>query len=185
MPVPELDQSSGVLPLGRYLCTEQEIESTFVTADRYASSATRQSVWNDWQTARDFVRSLVTVHAVWVAGSFTTAKVDPGDIDVMFIIRGDDFDRLPDPAKRQVALFAQGSSGANFHNLKVDSYMIHWSSYPEPDFTDQATLDYYTSRGYWDDWWLRTRSGPKGSPAVNEDAVPKRGYLEVKFDAYL
>nr|WP_183064587.1 hypothetical protein [Streptomyces sp. gCLA4] len=111
--------------------------------------------------------------------------MDPGDIDVVFIVNGIEFDALPPQEKAIVTLFATGSRGASWHNLRVDAYMIPWKAYPEPDFTDREQVEYFMSRGHWDDFWLRARSGPKGAPIVPEDAVAKRGYLEVPYDAYV
>ncbi|MFJ2648295.1 DUF6932 family protein [Streptomyces sp. NPDC087420] len=185
MPVPELTHVRGMLPVGRYECTEEEVESAFVSHERYVASTTRQSIWNDWETARDTLRSLVRVHGVWIAGSFTTDKLDPGDIDVVFIVGGEEYDQLDNREKAMVSLFATGGAGAAHHNLQVDSYMLPWKCFPIPDLSDEGQSEYFSRRGYWDDFWLRTRSGAKDDPPVGMDATPKRGYLEVKFDEYL
>jgi hypothetical protein len=174
-----------MLPIGRYECTEEEVESAFVSHERYVASTTRQSIWNDWETARDTLRSLVKVHEVWIAGSFTTNKLDPGDIDVLFIVSGEEYDQLQGQEKAMANLFASGGTGAAYHNLQVDSYILPWKCFPAPNLTDQSEIEYFAGRGYWDDFWLRSRSGPKGSPPTPMDAIPKRGYLEVKFDEYL
>ncbi|MEU6424166.1 DUF6932 family protein [Streptomyces spiralis] len=185
MPVPALVAATGALPLGRYECTEEEIRDAFVNHSNFAASVTRGNIWNDWETARETVASIITVHAVWIAGSFTTSKVDPGDIDVVFLVNGPEFNTLGPQERAIVALFGNGSRGASQHGLQVDSYMIPWHSFPEPNPDgDPLQAFYYRSRGYWDDFWLRSRTGPKGSPPVHQDAFPKRGYLEVKLHDY-
>lgn len=185
MPVPALVASTGVLPLGRYECTEDEVRTAFVEHPDFGSSITRANIWNDWETARETVASLVKIHSVWIAGSFTTSKKDPGDMDVVFLVNGPEFDALDVREKAIVGLFGTGSAGARQHGLQVDSYMIPWHSFPMPrPDRDPLQAQYFTSRGYWDDFWLRSRSGPKGSPPVHQDAYPKRGYLEVKFHDY-
>lgn len=186
MPIPDSFRVTGLLPLGRYQCTEREIRAEFVEHPDFSSSVTRGKIWNDWETARDTVRSLMTVHAVWIAGSFTTTKLDPGDVDVVFVVNGNEYDALPPNEQAIASLFARGSVGAVHHNLQVDSYMIPWRCFPIPNpGADPAQQAYFINRGYWDDFWLRNRSGPKGSSPVFEDAVPKRGYLEVSYDDYL
>ncbi|WP_405841715.1 DUF6932 family protein [Streptomyces sp. NBC_01518] len=185
MPVPALVASTGTLPLGRYECTETEIRAAFVEHPDFASSVTRANIWNDWETARETVTSIITVHSVWVAGSFTTSKVDPGDMDAVFLVNGPEFDGLSPQEKAIVSLFGIGSQGARQHGLQLDSYMIPWHCFPEPNpGRDPLQSNYYIARGYWDDFWLRSRSGPKGSPPARQDAFPKRGYLEVKFREY-
>ncbi|GGU75864.1 hypothetical protein GCM10010275_07780 [Streptomyces litmocidini] len=185
MPVPALVAATGTLPIGRYECTESEVRDAFVDKSEFASSVTRSNIWNDWETARETITSIVTVHSVWIAGSFTTSKIDPGDIDVVFLINGPEFDALDPQDRALVGLFATGSAGARQHGLQVDSYMIPWQCFPEPNpGRDPIQAQYYSIRGYWDDFWLRSRSGAKGSPPVREDAFPKRGYLEVKFRDY-
>ncbi|GGT62733.1 hypothetical protein GCM10010243_46980 [Streptomyces matensis] len=185
MPVPALVDATGTLPLGRYECTEEEIRAAFVDHPDFSSSVTRINVWNDWETARELVTSTLTVHSVWIAGSFTTSKLDPGDIDIVFLVNGPEFDALDAAQQGIIYSFANGSAGAQQHGLQVDSYVIPWYCFPSPNpYRDPAQLSYYASRGYWDDWWLRARSGPKGNPPMRQDAFPRRGYLEVKFRDY-
>jgi hypothetical protein len=62
----------------------------FVKGDAFSGSTTRQDVWSDWNDALALLRSAVTVHAVWIGGSFTTAKLDPGDIDVTYIVNANE-----------------------------------------------------------------------------------------------
>lgn len=39
-------------------------------------------------------------------------------------------------------------------------------------------------RGYWDDFWMRKRSGAKDALPQQTDAVPQRGYFEVTVDGF-
>jgi hypothetical protein len=43
---------------------------------------------------------------------------------------------------------------------------------------------YLRRRGYWDDFWMRTRSGTKGQPFQVADALPRRGYVEISLDGF-
>jgi hypothetical protein len=174
------------LPLGRYGCTEEEIRATFVDDPRFAASKTRLNIWNDWETARATVNSIVTIHAAWVAGSFTTGKMDPGDIDVVFVVKGEEVDRLQPTEMSVLSLFANGSRGALHHKLQVDSYLVPWYPFVSPNFTsaDPRELGYFWSRGHWDDFWLRARTGAKTDTPTREDTIPRRGYLEVSYHDY-
>ncbi|MGY0019019.1 DUF6932 family protein [Streptomyces sp. YJ-C3] len=185
MPVPALNSASGTLPLGRYECTEEEIRHAFVEHPDFSSSVSRLNIWNDWEIAREVITSTLTVHAVWIAGSFTTSKLDPGDVDITFLVNGPEYDALNSEQRGIISNFATGSKGAQQHGLQVDSYMIPWFSFAAPTpFRDPNQSNYYVTRGYWDDWWLRSRTGNKGDPPVRQDSFPRRGYLEVKFSEY-
>src|SRR5690348_12510706 len=91
MPVPPLHPVTGLLPLGRHHCTSSDIERAFVADASFSASTTRRAIWDDWQQAVALLESTVTVHAAWLGGSFTSAVIDPADIDVTFIVNGDDF----------------------------------------------------------------------------------------------
>ena len=61
----------------------------FVRDAAFSESVSRRQIWSDWNDALAVLQSAVTVHAVWIGGSFTTSKVDPGDIDVLYIVNAD------------------------------------------------------------------------------------------------
>jgi hypothetical protein len=183
--IPELDPVTGLLPLGRHVCAEAEVEAVFVSASRFAASLTRRDVWNEWQQAAQLLQGAVVVHAAWLGGSFTTSKIDPGDIDVTFIFDADDYTQRQTQDQQVVSLFSTAQVKAVL-GLRVDSYAIPWTSIPQPQSygRNQIHDQYYWARGYWDDWWQRHQLGGKGSPPVLADASPRRGYLEVLFGGY-
>jgi len=129
------------------------------------------------------------VYQLWLAGSFTTDKLDPGDVDVTYMIDGaDHYNRSP-ADRRVIESFLPsrdpltGRPGRT-HGLNLDSYVIDWWPYvPDPWINvhpEEHYRAYLSDRGYWDDWWLRRRSGAKGSPLTLADALPRRGFLEVQ-----
>jgi hypothetical protein len=175
-------------PAGRTLATLPTIESQFVSDAQYAASLTRQALWGEWQAAVQILRSVVPIAAVWLSGSFISSKLDPEDVDTVFWVRDDLLEaaRLKDPRSANVvAAFSQGRGvleGAT--GLRVDSYLCAWRPNPSPMPRDWRDTEYQTQRGYWDDFWLRHRSGAKTDPPVPEDALPRRGYFEVLIDGY-
>ena len=191
MPVPPL--VGGALPLGRYQCTQQEIEAFFVNDPSFAASKSRRVIWQHWETGLGLLMNAVTVHSAWIGGSFVTEKLTPRDIDVAFIVSEEDraargpadrkviesfIHRVRDPLK---------SGFIPAHGLLVDSYVIDWSPHHlRPDNTRSPLYDDYAAdHGYWDDWWSRIRVTPKRQPPVREDALPKRGCLEVILSEYV
>jgi hypothetical protein len=184
--IPPFDPATGLLPLGRHVCSADEVEIAFVKDISFFGSATRLAIWNDWNDALATLQSVVTVHAAWIGGSFTTSKLDPGDIDVTFIINGADMQQRSTPEQRTITLFDGNHQVEAVLGLKVDSYVIPWECLPVPAMGMSYVQDvYFWARGYWDDWWQRARQTPKGSPPVPADALPRRGYLEVLVSDYI
>jgi hypothetical protein len=104
-----LDPVTGLLPAGRHVCAKAEVESAFVTESAFSSSTTRATIWGDWQNALNVLQSAALVRAAWIGGSFTTAKMDPEDIDVTFIIDGADMRGRTPQDQQIIALFAGGA----------------------------------------------------------------------------
>jgi hypothetical protein len=187
---PSLDTSTGLLPLGRHICTATEVEDTFVKGSAFADSATRPGLWRDWTDALALLQSAVTVHAVWIGGSFTTAKLDPGDIDVTYIVNANEIRGLQGEDELDiVGIFNTPGRVKSDLKLNVDNFLIWWECIPAPIGLNPSQLRlqdlYYWARGHWDDWWQRARQGPKDSPPNASDTVPRRGYLEVRVSDYL
>ena len=181
--IPALEPTTGLLPVGRYTCAGQEVEDCFVTAAQFSASGTRGDIWGDWQIAQQFLQQSVIVHAAWLGGSFTTAKVDPDDIDVTFVVSADDYSARPPQDQQVVDLFNTPGHVKAVLGLKVDSYVLPWHRIPALP-TMPVHLEYYRARGYWDDWWQRSPIAGKGNPPTPADAVPRRGYLEVLLSGY-
>lgn len=192
MPIPVVP-AVGFAP-GRHVCTVDEIEATFVSAPGFAESTTRADIWADWQRAVALLRGAAVVHAAWISGSFISGKLDPSDIDVLFVVNlRDRLRRTPEDLK-VIESFERRITGAlgnqvAAHGLRVDSFVLNWGphnpdpAYP-PDGMSPAYRSYVQARGYWDDWWSRSRVTAKGDPVLKKDSFPRRGYLEVNFDAY-
>jgi hypothetical protein len=189
-----LDPSSGYLSPGRHRVVEADVYSRFVSHPDFAASTTRAEIWQQFEDARDLLASKIRVHAYWLGGSFTTSKVDPGDIDALFIINGRDYAKTDANAKKVIASFEPipGPSGkpVRLHGLDhVESFLMQWRPWSpfrpgHPLGTPEETT-YAVERGYWDDWWQRDRyNKPDGKPIHWRDALPVRGYLEVELNAF-
>ncbi|MBK9387847.1 MAG: hypothetical protein IPN34_23775 [Planctomycetes bacterium] len=85
MAIPELDDV-GLLPQGVHACTLQEL------ADRFRGtgfSGTRGRLVQRLERYLQELRETGLVAWVAIDGSFVTAKVDPGDIDLVVVLRSD------------------------------------------------------------------------------------------------
>ena len=186
--IPPLEPTTGALPLGRWGCTTAELEQQFVNDDMFAGSSTRRQILGDWFQAKSMLDSLSPdlIECAWLGGSFVTAKLDPDDIDSMFILSGEAFDALPSNGKRgQVMDFNVKDKLRLKTGLRVEAFVFvrhaHAMPWSRGSTVDPALAPEFAIRGAWDDWWLRDRAGPKGNLPTVADAKPVRGYLEVRW----
>lgn len=185
--IPALETSTGFLPLGRYLTDLASVKAEFVSSPSYATSTRRSDIWDEFESATTELRRIVPVCSVWISGSFLSVKSEPDDLDVMYWCEDRHIDAI-DPGRTSdlqvLQAFAQNQLRAAL-GLRIDTRIGYWHARPEPAFTNSPSDRQYTiMRGFWDDFWLRTRSGGKTDPPVRADAIPKRGYLEVMLDGH-
>ncbi|WP_414627016.1 DUF6932 family protein [Bifidobacterium crudilactis] len=177
--IPDLN-TTGYLPVGRYNCTLNEIEDKFV--NNFPTGSTRKGIWSDFNEYVSLLRKTNCVCALWIGGSFTSNKANPGDIDVVAIINADQVHE----GTRVDAFLKFCSAGSDFKTRSgwaVDSYGLWWKPDTSGGYSQEPK--YFKYRGYWDDFWQRTRSGlVKRSVITRNETFPKRGYLEVTINDY-
>jgi hypothetical protein len=193
--IPDLDPSTGHLPLGRYRATLTEVYDRFVDHPDFADSPTRHTIWDSfiaymtaWRTMEDQLAAELggqrLVMAVWLAGSFISLKLDPHNIDLTVLLDG------------ELAEACQGKPGIGairrlsyrdgmLETFKVSPCVVmhrYFRSPFRPQLAGhQEVEDYVMMRGAFDDWWQRTR--PEGEPKdapTRQTAAARRGYLEVE-----
>lgn len=143
MALPAHDDA-GNLPPGRHEATLEEVRARFV--DAFPQSATRSGISAYWRTHREAVQELVGVTEQWLAGSFSTRKTDPADIDVVTVIDGPTFDGLSTGRRLAVRSLLAGHYTESFWNCDVYPLL----TYPEGHQGFQASritaerwLDYF------------------------------------------
>jgi hypothetical protein len=110
----------------------------------------------------------------------------------MFLVNRADRAKRPDADKQIIESFITRVQGPEpgtavpAHGLSVDSFIVNWRPYNAmaDGSLSQPYGKYAAERGYWDDFWSRVRVTPKGQAPVNADALPNRGYLEVRFNEF-
>jgi hypothetical protein len=182
---PVLDSESGLIPVGRYNVTLDDVKMYYVDDARFATSSTRAQIWSDFEEATRGLRSVVPVVCVWIGGSFLTDKLDPDDIDLVYWCLDTEVSKVTDEkARRLLQCFALNSIRA-ITALRVDTHLCIWHMHPDaPNGPSPQHSEYVHLRGYWDDFWMRMRSGAKDEPAQLADALPRRGYFEVSLDGF-
>ena len=179
MTIPSL--VDGQLPMGRWVCTPDEVETTFVAPD----TVVRAAIWEDWLKLRDALRAAVgELPACGFSGSFFTNKKVPGDIDCLWVVdavRWVSAFNAGDRALQTFLLAAASSSGFSMktaYGLKVDSYVLEWVPSAGTG-RDVSVEPYFGNRGYWDNLWVRVKDSD-----ARLSSIPRRGYLEVILDGY-
>lgn len=185
MVIPSIDSQTGLLPLGRYATTLGTLRERYVDAPGFAASTTRLEIWQHFLSATQGIRSLVPVVCVWIGGSFLTEKLNPDDIDLLYWCEDNQVAQLTDSSdKLLLQLFASNKLRSET-GLRVDTRVCNWHLVPEPHLTNTIEhRDYVSMRGFWDDFWMRKRTGGKHEPAHLADSLPKSGYLEVTLDGF-
>ena len=138
----------------------------------------RSAIWDGLLTVVNLVKETVgSIAELWIGGSFITSEEIPHDIDVVFFFKEECLKSI-DSRGAFLLNRLSGSYGPDrkVNNL-VDSYMM---VVPPTEFENDADRGYTPWRGYWDQFWSRTRF-------ENDDErwlYPAAGYLEVMIDGY-
>lgn len=178
--IPSLS-STGFLPLGRYQATNAEIHHRYVEE---ISSDRRTLIWEHFENVYKLVSASIPICSIWVAGSFMSDKVEPSDIDLLFIFKESDVNaRLSDPAFYSMMVDLGNDTLKSTYGWLIDTRWIIWTPNSIPAFAHRTALaDQYANRGFWDEFWSR-RYKVKGEMHP-EDANLRQGYLEVIFDGF-
>lgn len=175
--IPPIDHTTGYLPPGRYRTSLDEIEQEYAEVNDH-----RRELWAEWSEVTTFVRGIVPVAMVWIGGSFLSSKDAPGDVDCVYILEEKLLDGITDPRERMTMQVIASNATQSVWGRRIDTFVIPWYANATPQ--RDIALGYYTARGYWDDFWGRTRSSGSGNKQDRQAAMPRRGYLEVSIDGF-
>lgn len=184
---------NGFLAPGRYRLDPEQAEQQLVHDPRFASSETRQSLWQGMETylsrffdLEDRHRAVAgdrsLIHALWLGGSYVSTKLNPQNIDLTVLIdegavaamRGLEGTRwLASAFNRKARLAELGVSPLRVGYRPIVSVF-------RSERLDPTEQKYLRERGAWDDWWQRCRpDGVDKSEPTLHSAAPRRGYVEV------
>lgn len=150
----------GYLPAGLHQATLDEFKNRFVTEP---TSETRANIFRGYLNYLSELEPLRVTIKQWVDGSFTTAKQNPSDIDLVTQWDGAKVDHDP---QIQIKL----NSLLNQHDIKIkyNCDVYGFPKYPEGDPLFQETLK-------WRCYWLGLFGFTRG-----ENPDPK-GIIEFNF----
>ena len=175
--IPELTDIGAertVLPLGRYSCTFDEVRERYVPD----GDENRATIWDGFMKTVDLVKATVgSLAEVWIGGSFITGEEHPHDIDVVFFFKEEKLKNVSDGGSFVLSALAGLLGRGRRLNEYVDGYML---VVQPTEIANDNARGYTLWRGYWDQFWAKTRFG--------DDDVrwlyPAAGYLEVMVDGY-
>jgi hypothetical protein len=88
-----------VLPLGIHQINENDFDELFVNC--FPNSNSRQLIAKGFKTFRNIIQTLLPSRQ-WINGSFVESKLNPNDVDVVFLANYNDIIKLPDNEKQQL-----------------------------------------------------------------------------------
>lgn len=178
--LPAFSSVTSCPPPGRYPMTWDDVEAELVRAEAFSSSSTRPELWDELQVHLASVSSVLGgVERLWMAGSFVSSKINPGDVDLAYLIRPDLFDAIADDPESIDHLDNLGTrEWCVKQGLRVDAYMLRL-----PRTADFKALgvtgamapgddEVFQKLGLYDEIWQRCEAD--GSNA-------RRGYVEVSL----
>lgn len=180
--LPELGPD-GMLPPGRYRVTQDEIRARFV--DGHGQG--RAALWRDWEVATKMLGRHVCVNAAWLYGTFLSDFDDPAVVQCVYWAEDHELGkaRLDPVVAKVLRAYALPGQVQRVVGVKVDTALVAWHCQPDMHNRDEYFAQYTTRRGLFDDVLQRVPSGPRGAEPGREDAVPRRGYVEVLIDGYI
>lgn len=151
---------AGHLPVGRYSCSLEEIESTFVTAPAFRNSQSRPALFDgllaylhEWEEAERLVDTKVLM-SLWIGGGFTSDKLDTDDVDVSPIVNSRALDNLRGQAGsgRIKALYSHRTRVRNEYG--VEPFVVLWRPFTTLKLQehDSGAHEYVAVRGMMDDF---------------------------------
>ena len=181
--IPEFQTATSSLPIGRYSATIDEFHNYFVAGPQFQNADIRKEIWNELLTAIKLFRTVVPIVSVWIGGSFTTTKLEPQDIDCLFVVDRSEIQKLDEPSDhvRNVLQKLATKGSLKEINLRVDNFILIATPPAIPAVANSDEKFYYESRGHWDDWWQRSRAEFEDT---RFESLPRRGYVEVTVDGF-
>lgn len=131
---------NGYLTPGFHDWTEREILEKLVLP--FSESKTRLQNYTGYLQLCKILKDAAIPFEQWIDGSFSTSKMDPGDIDLLTVIDKDLLDALPENVQNQIAVIFRGKQTKAA--LNCDSFLLVKVPDNHPDFNC-----FRQNRKYW------------------------------------
>ncbi|KUG54981.1 hypothetical protein AVL60_01190 [Kocuria palustris] len=111
-----------------------------------------------------------------------STKDEPDDIDCVYLIDVERAQVHPGSQAEKLLSVVSNNQTRDVLRLRIDSFVIPWRPFHGQPSPEAAA--YLKQRGYWDDFWGRTRAADDSPQELRLSSTPRRGYLEVMIDGY-
>jgi hypothetical protein len=138
-----------------------EMYARYVAA--YNSSKSRPAIWDGWMEHRRAIEALGITYATLVNGSFITNRLDPGDVDLCYLVDAADVNALTGP--NQAAFRTLFDVAHCKKTYRCDPYSV--SAYPLTHFRFQTMINSIT---YWSNVFGVDRRGRAKSFVIVTEA---------------
>ncbi|MEV7830396.1 hypothetical protein AB0P12_07165 [Streptomyces subrutilus] len=178
MSLPPFEQDTGCPPPGRYALTWDEVEASLVMADAFKASTVRRVLWEELNYHKTLVECLAgSINRIWLAGSFVSAKPDPSDIDVTYLLEASSYRAISEQGDLTDLANLEDREWCVRQGMRIDAYVLSLPA--TQDFRSlgltgaMATEDaeVFQQLGLYDEIWQRHRAG----------GGRRRGYVEVSL----
>lgn len=104
---------NGYLEPGIHAMSESDVKGHFV--DAFPQSTTRPMIHEGYERHSTELKAIGIVAEKYLDGSFTTAKTDPGDVDMVVFADADQVDALPPAVQQQLRALVSGKATRQTH----------------------------------------------------------------------
>jgi hypothetical protein len=183
MLLPPLEQETGWLPPGRYHSDLDELHARFVAAEVYAVASRREELWSQWELHRSLMEAFAGgIERLWLAGSFVTSKLEPSDVDMVYLLPAKEYDQLQAEDLGHLDELTD-PQWCRKQGMCIDAFLLRVPGETEfwrltPESLVDADRSSFLQLGIYDEIWQRTRNGTRGS---TRRAADRRGYVEVQL----
>jgi hypothetical protein len=158
----KFDEFGSLFPAQRNELNLHLFKQIFV--DEFRESQTRNNIFEGFQAfLLDFSNFVNDSYDIWIDGSFVTKKLNPNDIDVVFIL---DARVLEQKGKEIETLFRSNEAKQKY---SVDAYTI--AKYDE---SSSKYFLYQSEKAYWANWFGYSRKN-------RQSMRFSKGFIEIKI----
>lgn len=147
--------SMGYLANGKHVCTIEEFKQFYVK--QFSNSTSRNRIFENFVNVINTLLGFGLKNVkLWIDGSYTTNKINPGDIDFCLVVDSVEIENLDDDAKKALRNFGTNAFHDFLKKYDCDFYFVIDS---ENNPAYPAYYECMRIKKYWNDWWSHDRNG--------------------------
>lgn len=161
--------ADGLLPPGRHSATVDDVRAAFV--DSFPASPNRVELLEAWIGLRRDIELLVSPYRQWLDGSYVTAKLEPGDVDIVTFIDPTLIGRLTPLEQKALSVLLDPVQSRS--TRRCHSFFVPWISLAHVEGHKTAQ-----GEAFWHRWWSGV--SPKAPFQDPRFRTVQKGYIEIQ-----